>query len=63
MYRAFIAQKKFGVVLDDIGQNASEELKYVRLTAEFLSNESKRYSKHLKTNFIKPKKSSTQIFL
>lgn len=44
MYRAFIAQKKFRVVLDDIDQNAADELKYVRLIAEFLSNESKRDS-------------------
>lgn len=44
MYRAFIAQKKFRVVLDDINQNAADELKYVRLIAEFLSTDSKRDS-------------------
>ena len=43
MYRAFIAQKKFRVVLDDIHQSAADELKYVRLIAEFLSNESRRF--------------------
>ena len=42
MYRSYIAQKKFGVVLDDIPTNASDELKYVRLLAEFLSNESQQ---------------------
>jgi coatomer protein complex subunit epsilon len=46
MYRAYIAQKKFGVVLDDIPSNATNELKYVRLMAEFLStnDEAKRAS-------------------
>jgi coatomer subunit epsilon len=42
MYRAFIAQKKYGVVLDDIKQNAPEELRFIRLLADYLANESKR---------------------
>lgn len=44
MYRSFIAQKKYGVVLDEIRSNASDELKYVRLMAEYLSNDAKKES-------------------
>lgn len=43
LYRAYIAQKKFGVPLDEISATAPPALKGVRLFAEYLnSNENKR---------------------
>jgi tetratricopeptide (TPR) repeat protein len=42
LYRAYIAQRKFGVVMDEITSGSPSELKALRTLAEFLSSPSKR---------------------
>lgn len=43
MYRAYLAQKKYGIVLAEIKNNSHTELKPFKLLAEYLQTPANKY--------------------
>nr|XP_054506214.1 coatomer subunit epsilon isoform X2 [Agelaius phoeniceus] len=48
LFRSYIAQRKFGVVLDELQGSSSPELQSVRMFAQFLASDSQSQRKELK---------------
>lgn len=44
MYRSYIAQKKYAVVLDEVGSTSPVEVQAVKVLAEYFHNSTKRYA-------------------
>ena len=43
MYRSYIAQRQYAVVLQEVNNSSPAEIQAVRLLAEFLQSPAKRY--------------------
>ena len=43
MYRAYMAQKKYSVIMSEVTSSSAPELQAIRMVADYLSNESRRW--------------------